>query len=407
MSNELLFNKYRSNRFENVIGQESVTDAMKGLIETGNYKTLNGIIISCPQAGSGKTTLARIFAKAANCLNLQDGEPCGECAHCRQFDAGMYPDYIEVDGASYNKVEDIKRIIDIANMYPQVKDGYRFITIDECHRLSNSAWDVMLKLLEESTNKTIFLFATTEVYNVRPAIVSRCFNFTLLPLRWKSIYKILRNIVAKENIPYDDEILKQIAKTNEGKTRDAIKTLDTLYKCYNKIDRYEESNMEDLIVECMLKAFSGNLDDARLDADKLIKFGGSINDSISRALYSIQTYKEGLDCYLTYEVAERADKTFLTTTKDIIADFLVYKIDTIEQFKLFLSIVASKGLVSTNTKGGGLLGKRRQSRRFDNPVTHKVEETPKEEKKVEIKTKVESKNEKIQKLYNNFFIEDE
>lgn len=340
----LLYNKYRSTRFDEVIGQEHITDSLKGLIKTGNYKDLNSIIFACNKAGSSKTTISRIFAKAANCQNrTDDGEPCGECDHCKQFESKLYPDYIEIDGASYNKVEDIKQIVEIANTYPQVPGGTRFILIDECHRLSNAAWDVMLKLLEEGNNYTVFLLATTELHNVRSAIISRSFVYNLVPLKYRDIYKLLKNITKKENIEYDDDILKQIAIDNEGKTRDAIRALDMVYKSYGKVDRYNSEKTEDLVANCMIKAFIGNIDEARNDADKLIKISDDINSTISQTLFSIYSYKEGSQ-YVTQELAEEAYNTFKDMLTDIIQDFLTYKPDTIEQFKLFLTILAGKGI---------------------------------------------------------------
>lgn len=340
----LLYNKYRSTRFDEVIGQEHITDSLKGLIKTSNYKDLNSIIFACNKAGSSKTTISRIFAKAANCQNrTDDGEPCGECDHCKQFESKLYPDYIEIDGASYNKVEDIKQIVEIANTYPQVPGGTRFILIDECHRLSNAAWDVMLKLLEEGNNYTVFLLATTELHNVRSAIISRSFVYNLVPLKYRDIYKLLKNIAKKENIEYDDDILKQIAIDNEGKTRDAIRALDMVYKSYGKVDRYNSEKTEDLVANCMIKAFIGNIDEARNDADKLIKISDDINSTISQTLFSIYSYKEGSQ-YVTQELAEEAYNTFKDMLTDIIQDFLTYKPDTIEQFKLFLTILAGKGI---------------------------------------------------------------
>ena len=340
----LLYNKYRSTRFDEIIGQEHITDSLKGLIKTGNYKDLNSIIFACNKAGSSKTTISRILAKAANCQNrTDDGEPCGECYHCKQFDAKLYPDYIEIDGASYNKVEDIKQIVEIANTYPQVPGGTRFILIDECHRLSNAAWDVMLKLLEEGNNYTVFLLATTELHNVRSAIISRSFVYNLVPLKYRDIYKLLKNIAKRENIEYDDEILKQIAIDNEGKTRDAIRALDTVYKSYGKVDRYSSEKTEDLIANCLVKAFIGNIDEARNDADKLIKISDDINSTISQTLFSIYSSREGSQ-YVTQELADEAYNTFKDMLTDIIQDFLTYKPETIEQFKLFLTIVAGKGI---------------------------------------------------------------
>lgn len=369
---QLLYNKYRSTTFKDIIGQEAIVNSLKGLITTGNFKALNSIIFGCTSPGSGKTTLARIFAKAANCLNLKDGEPCNECEHCKQFNEGIYPDFIEIDGASYNKVEDTKKIVEIANMYPQVKNGYRFIIIDECHRLSNASWDIMLKMLEEGKNNTIFLFATTEPSNVRPAIVSRSFVYNIQPLKWRSIYKILLKIIQNEHMEYEDDIVKKIAKTNEGKTRDAIKALDMVFKSRGKIDLFESETAEVIITNCLTKSFLGQVNDARIEADKLIKLNGSLSDSISKVLYSLLSYKEMTDSYLTYDVADTANNIIGSMLSSIIQDYLIYKPESIEQFKLFLSIVATKGISTSKTKETNKKGRRLKIQTTNN-VTESVE----------------------------------
>lgn len=373
---ELLYNKYRSQRFDEVLGQEAVTDALKGLITTGNYKDLNSIIFSCNKAGSAKTTLARIFAKAANCLNPQDGEPCNECKHCNMFNNKTYPDFLEIDGASYNKVEDMKRIIEVANMYPQISGGTRFIIVDECHRLSNAAWDVMLKLLEEGKNQTVFLFATTEIYNVRPAIISRSFHFSLQPLKWNSIFKILQVMCKKENIKYDSDILKQIAIENEGKTRDAIKVLDMQYKCFGEVTKYQGNKPEDLMTECLIQAFTGNIETARENADLLLKHSTQINELLCRTLFSIK-YASSSE-YVTQELAERAKDIILDLIDTIISDSLEYKPETVEQFKLFLTVVAGKGLRNVNVETRTVQRKRRViEQKDDEPTEPTKTEKPK------------------------------
>ena len=171
----------------------------------------------------------------------------------------------------------------------------------------------------------------------------------------------------KENIKYDSDILKQIAIENEGKTRDAIKVLDMQYKCYGEVTKYQGNKPEDLMTECLIQAFTGNIETARENADLLLKHSTQINELICRTLFSIK-YASSSE-YVTQELAERAKDIILDLIDTIISDSLEYKPETVEQFKLFLTVVAGKGLRNVNVETRTVQRKRRVIEQKDGEPT--------------------------------------
>ena len=180
----------------------------------------------------------------------------------------------------------------------------------------------------------------------------------------------------KENIKYDSDILKQIAIENEGKTRDAIKVLDMQYKCFGEVTKYQGNKPEDLMAECLIQAFTGNIETARENADLLLKHSTQINELLCRTLFSIK-YASSSE-YVTQELAERAKDIILDLIDTIISDSLEYKPETVEQFKLFLTVVAGKGLRNVNVETRTVQRKRRViEQKDDEPTEPTKTEKPK------------------------------
>ncbi len=218
-----LANKYRPRIFEDVLGQEPIVSALKGKLKSGKLPRTS---MYCGAHGSGKTTLARIVAKAVNCENPIDGNPCCKCDSCREIDSGLCHDVIEMDAASHNKVEDAENIIKQVEFIPRKKK--KVVILDEMHMLTKEAQNKLLKVVEEPPEQVIFIFCTTEEEKVLPTILSRCNKFTFKAISTADILHNLRLICEKEQIEYEDDALKLIAKTAEGHVRDSISVLEQL-----------------------------------------------------------------------------------------------------------------------------------------------------------------------------------
>ena len=216
--------KYRPMTFEDVVGQEHVVRTLRHAIESG--RIANAYLFIGPR-GIGKTTLSRIFAKALNCLSPKGVEPCGTCENCRQIAEGRSIDVTELDAASHNKVEDVRPIIDAVQFKPTASK-YKIFIIDECHMLSNAAWNALLKTLEEPPPYVKFIFATTEGDKMLATIVSRCQRFDLRRIQTHQIVSRLSYICGQEKIKASDDALLAIARGAEGGMRDALSSLDQL-----------------------------------------------------------------------------------------------------------------------------------------------------------------------------------
>ena len=188
--------KYRPMTFDDVVGQEHVVRTLKHAIESG--RIANAYLFVGPR-GIGKTTTSRIFAKALNCLHPNGAEPCGQCENCVQIAEGRSLDVMELDGASHNKVEDVRPIIEAVQFKPAASK-YKIFIIDECHMLSTAAWNALLKTLEEPPPYVKFIFATTEGDKVLATIISRCQRFDLRRIQTNQIVDRLKYICGKEAI---------------------------------------------------------------------------------------------------------------------------------------------------------------------------------------------------------------
>ena len=215
--------KYRPDSFETLIGQDNIAQTLKNSIIRGK---LAHAYLFCGPRGVGKTTTARIFAKAINCANpSKDMEPCGECESCISFQEGRSYCIHELDAASNNGVEDIKNLMDQVQIPPQV-GKYSVYIIDEVHMLSTAAFNAFLKTLEEPPAHAIFILATTEKHKILPTILSRCQTYDFNRISIPDIVSNLKMIASKENVSIDDESLHVIAQKADGAMRDALTIFD-------------------------------------------------------------------------------------------------------------------------------------------------------------------------------------
>lgn len=217
-----LYRKWRSRTFDEVYGQDQVTRVLKYEAETGR---LSHAYLFCGSRGTGKTSCAKILAKAVNCLSPKNGNPCGECAACRAIDAGTTTDVLEMDAASNNGVDNIRDIRDEVNFAPSDLK-YRVYIIDEVHMLSASAFNALLKTLEEPPAHVIFILATTELQKLPATIVSRCQRFDFRRIRMEDLIARMEYVAEAEGIRYDAEAMQLLARLAQGGMRDALSLLE-------------------------------------------------------------------------------------------------------------------------------------------------------------------------------------
>jgi DNA polymerase-3 subunit gamma/tau len=224
MSYQALARKYRPQRFSDIIGQETVVRTLQNAIE---QKRIHHAYLFSGVRGIGKTTVARILAKALNCVSGPATEPDNTCTICKEITEGIDMDVREIDAATYTGVDSIRDLRDVTQFQP-ARDRYRTFIIDEAHMLSQGAWNALLKLIEEPPEHVIFMFATTEMQKVPATILSRVQKFTLRKITIEELVGRLRQIAKAEGIEVDDAALEIVARRGEGSVRDALSILDQI-----------------------------------------------------------------------------------------------------------------------------------------------------------------------------------
>ena len=251
MAYQALYRKWRPQKFEDMVGQTAVTKTLKNAII--HHKTSHAYLFTGPR-GTGKTSAAKIFAKAINCLNPHDGEPCNECLLCKGITEGTIGDVIEIDAASNNGVEEIRDIRDKAR-YAPTQATYKVYIIDEVHMLSTGAFNALLKTLEEPPKNVIFILATTEPHKIPATIISRTQRFDFRRITNDEIIQRLRYILEQEEIAYEEEALSVIARCANGGMRDALSLLDQVISFSDDKVSFEQaiqvsgSLTDDLMIE--------------------------------------------------------------------------------------------------------------------------------------------------------------
>lgn len=222
MAYQALYRKFRPAAFEDVKGQGHIVETLKNQIMADR---IGHAYLFCGTRGTGKTTIAKIFARAVNCEHPVDGSPCGECKTCKAIASGTSLNVIEIDAASNNGVDNIREIVDEVTYSPQ-EGRYKVYIIDEVHMLSIGAFNALLKTLEEPPEYVIFILATTEVHKIPITILSRCQRYDFKRIDMDTITDRLRELMQKENIEVEDRALRYVAKTADGSLRDALSLLD-------------------------------------------------------------------------------------------------------------------------------------------------------------------------------------
>ena len=219
---QALYRKWRPPHFDEVYGQDHITSILKYQCATGKF---SHAYLFCGSRGTGKTTCAKILAKAVNCLNPTPAGPCGECAACRSIDSGAATDVLEMDAASNNGVDDIRDIRDEV-IYTPSELKYRVYIIDEVHMLSASAFNALLKTLEEPPEHVVFILATTELQKLPATIISRCQRFDFRRISTDDLCARLHKIAREEDIDLSEEAARLIARQAQGGMRDAVSLLE-------------------------------------------------------------------------------------------------------------------------------------------------------------------------------------
>ncbi len=241
MAYQVIARKYRPQQFEDVIGQSVITTTLKNAIQ---QKRIGHAYLFSGVRGVGKTTTARILAKALNCAKGPTATPCEECDSCREIKNGNSVDVIEIDAASNRSIDDVRQLRENVKYRPS-RDRFKIYIIDEAHQLTDDAWDALLKTLEEPPDHVVFIFATTERHKLKPTILSRCQNFSFRTLSYHEVFKSLEGICATEKITITPGALSMLARSAEGSIRDAQSLLDQVISfCGNSI---EEDKIRELL----------------------------------------------------------------------------------------------------------------------------------------------------------------
>ena len=228
MAYTALYRKWRPKDFEDVKGQDHIVTALKNQIKTGR---IGHAYLFCGTRGTGKTTIAKILAKAVNCEHPVDGSPCGECAVCHSIDSGSSMNVVEIDAASNNGVDNIREIRETVQYSPS-EGRYRVYIIDEVHMLSTGAFNALLKTLEEPPSYVIFILATTEAHKIPVTVLSRCQRYDFRRISGETIAMRLKEMAGAEGIEADDDAIRYVAKKGDGSLRDAISLFDQCVAFY-------------------------------------------------------------------------------------------------------------------------------------------------------------------------------
>ena len=324
MEYQVLYRKYRPHDFDSLVGQEYTKKLLKNSVQSGHFS--HAYIFTGPR-GTGKTSSAKIFAKAINCLHPIDGNPCNACVNCKDFNSS--PDIIELDAASNNGVDDIREIISNVHLAPTSMKIKVYI-IDEFHMLSTSAFNALLLTLEEPPKDVVFILATTDIQSVPITVLSRCQRFDFRPISLADIEKRLKYVCEQESLNVTDEAIKEISMMANGGLRDALSILDQVSSSNTNV------NVEDVI------ANYGGISNKKLDV--LLAYYS--NGEIEKLLECISNFKtDGIDFKILIE-------KLISKLKQILIDIKLDNYNGVLNFENIFELVFALNHLLTNEKNG-------------------------------------------------------
>ena len=353
MNYQALYRMFRPQSFNDVVGQEHVTKTLRNAISKG--KQSHAYIFSGPR-GTGKTSIAKVFAKAINCLNPHDGEPCNECAVCKGITQGTNGDVIEIDAASNNGVDEIRNIRDKVKYAPS-ESKYKVYIIDEVHMLTTGAFNALLKTLEEPPAHAIFILATTEPHKIPPTIISRAQRFDFKAISTEQIVERLRFVAQEQSLDYEEAALEFIAKASEGGMRDALSIMDqaiafgdehlTLQDVLDVTGSVDEASLNELFNDIV----NGNVKEAFSRYHHFVSEGKEVNRLINDMIYFVRDtiMNKTINEQTSYDALTQFDLETLYHMIDIINDTLVsirFSVNQNVHFEVLLVKLAE--MVKTN-----------------------------------------------------------
>ncbi len=332
MAYKALYRTYRPQKFSEVVGQEVIVKTLQNSIKAG--KTSHAYLFSGPR-GTGKTSIARVLAKALNCPNAKDFEPCGVCGVCKEISNSTYPDVIEIDAASNNGVDEIRDIREKVKFLPSGAK-WKIYIIDEVHMLTTNAFNALLKTLEEPPKHVVFVLATTDVHKVPATIISRCQRYDFKTLSVNDIKETLASVAKKEKVQIDDETLLTIAESAEGALRDALSILEQVIAYSNEVVTLDDVNKvtgnlsSDKLIELAVNFEEKEVNKALNTIGELIYLGKEVRRIIAGL---IQLYRDIL-VYKNVETQEKSKyvfekKEFQLLAKALTTDKIFYYIDVL------------------------------------------------------------------------------
>lgn len=339
---QALYRKYRPKTFDEVLGQEHITTTLKNQIISGN---IGHAYLFAGTKGTGKTSTAKIFSRAVNCLSPVDGNPCNECEICRGIMDESIMDVVEMDAASNRKIEDIRDIKDKVK-YPPSKAKYKIYIIDEVHMLTNQAFNALLKTLEEPPKHLIFILATTELQKLPQTIVSRCQRFDFKRLSFSNIITNLNKILDELNVQLDDRILKLIARNSDGAMRDALSLLDQLISYKSGDLTYEEAidilgiANTDLMFSIVEDIKNRKIEDSLFAIDNIIQEGKDIAQFIKDLIYhyrNLLIVKTSNSATAIMDLDEGMIDEYKNQSEDMSLDYILASLDILNDSEKRLS----------------------------------------------------------------------